>query len=444
MNISGPLPVSGVNAPQHELDLHPFQRVTAQVLSITGTTALLSIEGYPIVAQLASADQAATLLPQQTAQFIVTQRTNQNITLKIVNDDQTQANLHRSVAQGPELAVRLLEQQNIPVTANHLVIARAMLKKHLPVTPALLNEVSDVLSAYGSWGSKEADLAAALKAAGLPLSPQSLQLASRQALQIGDSLARLISKLTDMKGRDLPEDLLKQLNSNLQMLNFMILKAEGESFQLARQLKAIIDTFGKSLENSVLEQAQTFEHLSESNLLQLIRLQQGLQQAGENELAHAISDFLKDLQWSQFLNVNPDPILSHGEWAELGFAAQGIGQKPGEKLSSARLRIARDPGSSAGEINPAYTRLILQVDLNPDQTVEVDLSVVDKQIRTSVTAPDAIWCQQAQEELPVLEQALQRLGFALKDTQINVGKAHPFEHLKISSNPPLMTVDIEA
>ena len=76
MNISGPRSVSGVTAPHgQELDLRPFQRVTAQVLSVTGITALLSIEGYPVVAQLASADQAATLLPQQTAHFIVTQRT---------------------------------------------------------------------------------------------------------------------------------------------------------------------------------------------------------------------------------------------------------------------------------------------------------------------------------------------------------------------------------
>lgn len=444
MNISGPLPVSGVNAPQQDLDLHPFQRVTAQVLSVTGTTALLSIEGYPIVAQLASADQAATLLPQQTAQFIVTQRTSQKLTLKIVNDDQAQGNQARSVPQGPELAARLLEQQKIPVTANHLVIARAMLKKHLPVSSLLLNEVSETLSAYGSRGSKEADLAAALKAAGLPLSPQSLQLASHQALQIGDSLARLLKKLTDIKDQDLPEDLLKQLSSNLQTLNALILNAEGESSQLAEQLKAVMQMLGKSLERVVLEQTQNSESFSESGLVPLVQLQQGMERAGKNELAQAVSDFLKDLQWSQFLNAKPDPIPSHGEWAEIGFVMQGLGQESDEKLSPARLRIAREPGNNSGKINPAYTRLILQVDLGPDQTVEVDLSIVGKQIKTSVTAPDVRWFQQATEELPTLEQALQSLGFTLKDTQIGVGKAHPFKHLTISSNLPRVTVDIEA
>lgn len=213
MNISGPLSVSAVTARQHqELDLRRFQRVTAQVLSVTGTTALLTIEGYPVVAQLASADQAATLLPQQTAQFIVTGRTSEKITLKVIRDDQPQASLARPVLQGPEVAIRLPEGQNIPVTTNHLIIARAVLKRHLPVTPLLLNELSETLSAYGSWGSQEAELAAALKAASLPLNAQSLAPASRQAAQIGDSLARLIAKLTEMAGQDLPKELLKEFS----------------------------------------------------------------------------------------------------------------------------------------------------------------------------------------------------------------------------------------
>jgi hypothetical protein len=60
-----------------------------------------------------------------------------------------------------------------------------------------------------------------------------------------------------------------------------------------------------------------------------------------------------------------------------------------------------------------------------------------------VTAPDKSWCQQAQEELPVLKQALQDLGFTLKNAQIDVGKPSPFERLGTSNGLPLMTVDIE-
>src|SRR5690349_3532074 len=108
MNISGPFSVSRVNAPQQEPDLHLFQRVTAQVLSVTGTTAILSIDGYPIVAELASAEQASILLPQQTTRFIVTQRTGDKITLKLIGNEPS-ANPAPSTSQGLEIAGRLLE-----------------------------------------------------------------------------------------------------------------------------------------------------------------------------------------------------------------------------------------------------------------------------------------------------------------------------------------------
>jgi hypothetical protein len=445
MNIPGPLSVSAVNIPhQQELDLRPFQRVTAQVLSMTGTTALLTIEGYPVVAQLTSADQAATLLPHQTAQFVVTQRTNEKITLKIISDDQTQASSARSVPQLPELAMRLLEQQNIPVTANHLIIARALLKKHLPVTPALINELSEVLSAYGSTGSKEAELATMLKSVGLPVNAHSLALASRQAAQIGDSLTRPMTKLTAMSGQDLPEELLKQLDSNLQILSRIVLNAEEEPSRLAKQLKAAVEILGKSLEHVVLERMQNPGAFSGNHLLSLVRLQQSLEQTGKNELANAIDDFLKDLQQNQFLNAKPEQHLGQSEWTEISFPIQSAQQKANEVFASARLRIERERESGSNRINLTYTRLILQVDLEPCQTVEVDLSVVDQQIRTSVTAPDALWCQQAQQDLPALELALKDLGFTLKDVQIDVGEPHSFERLKTSGGTLPMTVDIEA
>lgn len=444
MNVSGPLSISAIHtSQQHVLDLRPFQRVTAQVLSVTGTTALLTIEGYPIVAQLASSDQAATLVPQQTAQFIVTRRTGEKIALKVIREDQPQKSLAKSISYGPELAVRLLEGQDIPLTADHLMIARAILGKHLPFTPQLLNELLGTLSAYGSWGIREAELAAAFKAAGLPLSAEILALASRQAAQIGDSLARLITKLTDMTGQELPEALLEQINLNLQILNTAMLKSGGETSQIAEQMKAAIELMGRSLENILLEQSQNPNGARQNNLLSLVQLQQRLEQAGKNELAEMIRAFLKDLQADQFLNAKPDPVPGQGQWSEVGFGIKSERQNADEEFSSARLRVAHDSNNDLGKINPAYTRLILQIDINPRQTVEVDLSVVDKQIRTSMTAPDVLWCEQAQAELPGLEDALQRLGYNLKDTKISVGEPQPFERLTTSGGPPLMTVDIE-
>jgi hypothetical protein len=340
--------------------------------------------------------------------------------------------------------VRLLEQQNIALTANHLILARAVLNKHLPVTPMLLNELSETLSRYGSWGAREAEVAAALKAAGLLLNTESLALASRQAAQTGESLARLIAGLAAMSRRDLPEEMLKQLDSSLQLLRSLVLKVDSKPSQLAEQLKTAVEMLGRSLENAVFEQMQNAETFADHNLLPLVRFQQSLEQAGKNELAGAISDFLKDLQRNEFLNTKPDPVPGQGEWIEIGFALERAQQKANELFSSTRLRIARQPGNASAKINPAYTRLVLQVDLSQEQTVEVDLSMIDKQIRALVMAPDVSWCRQAQEEFPTLEQALQDLGFTLKDAQIGVGEPQSLDRSASSGDLHLMTIDIEA
>src|SRR5690349_9254444 len=137
MNISGPFSVPRVNAQQQEPDLHLFQRVTAQVLSVTGTTAILSIDGYPIVAQLASADQGATLLPQQTAHFVVTQRTGDKITLKVIGNE-SPVTRAQSTSQRLEVAGPLLEQLYLPMTDKYLLVTRALLKNHLPVSTVLI------------------------------------------------------------------------------------------------------------------------------------------------------------------------------------------------------------------------------------------------------------------------------------------------------------------
>jgi hypothetical protein len=90
------------------------------------------------------------------------------------------------------------------------------------------------------------------------------------------------------------------------------------------------------------------------------------------------------------------------------------------------------------------TRLILQVDINSGETVEVDLAIMGKQIQTSVTAPNPRWGEQAESELPSLEQALQSLGFTLKDAKVCMGESQAFTELDvISDSGYLMAVDIE-
>jgi hypothetical protein len=108
------------------------------------------------------------------------------------------------------------------------------------------------------------------------------------------------------------------------------------------------------------------------------------------------------------------------------------------------LRISRDSCSQPGEIDPTFTRLILQVDISEEETVEIDLALAGNGIRTKVTAPDVLWCQQAERELPSLAQAFQELGYSLQAADIHVGEPQPFEGIKVvSGGVPLMAVNIE-
>lgn len=102
--------------------------------------------------------------------------------------------------------------------------------------------------------------------------------------------------LTQVAGQDVPPELLDQLKSNLQALNSLILKGDGEASQLADQLKALVEAFGRSFENVLLSQIQDpAKPIPEKSLLALVHLQQLLEQFGQQETAQLIREFLTDL-----------------------------------------------------------------------------------------------------------------------------------------------------
>lgn len=440
MDLPALLPVSS-SRPASNADpvLRPFQRVTAQVLSVTGTNALLSIEGHPVVARLTSGEQAATLLSQRSAQFIITSLTGQEITLKLVHADQPDPGKGSLPRSGPELAVRLLAQNNIPLNGENLMLARSVLGQGLPLTSGLLTELLGALSESGAWGQAEAELAAALKGAGLPVTAQSLALAVRQAAQTGEALEQLIAQLQSA-GQNLPPELLKEIRRNLRMLEGLVLSTGGDTARLAAQLEKAIHTLGQSLESALLEQTHHSETISlKKGLFSLVKLQQALEGAGETELAGAVEKFLGDLRHHQLLNAKTEPGPDQLVWSEVGFRLEG------ERGASARLRVGREARAKSGETGHNIKRLVLQVDIRAGETVEVDLALAGKSVRTQVTAPNPHWRRRAEGELPSLEQALHRLGFQLKEASMELGDPQPFEKLKLTpSTMHLMTVNIEA
>lgn len=436
MSFPSSLSVSPIgNSPNLESGLRAYQRVTAQIVSVTGTTAILEIDGQPVVAQLTSQEQSAALASRQTAHFLVTQLTDDVVTLKLVDNESTKS-LQLNSNQ-PELAVRLLEQSNLPMTVGNLLIARAMLKQHLPVTPETVHELLRAFPNTDGITEANADLAAAMKSAGLPVTAEALGLASRVPVQTSEALSRLIASLNRAASQGLPEEVMQQLKAALQGLRALVVDTGSENSQLADQLKAAVEALGRSLENILLQNP-----IPEHGLMSLVKLQQLLEGSDKPDTAKAIQDFLSDLRLNQFMNAKPESSPRGGEWTMFGFALQNMPQQSEKEFSSARLRIAHEGGT--GAINPQSTRLILQVDVRSDETVEVDLSLAGKQIRASVTTPDSSWREEAENEMPSLVEALSQLGYALSHVQVQTGSPQPLGRIQPSTDlPPLLTVNIE-
>ena len=111
MNIQAPLPVNQTpNSVQPEGGLRLFQRVTAEILQINGTQAVISIDGHPIVARLVSQQEAAQLAGKKAAQFIVTAMDREAITLKIFNPPQPSASGNGVGLPMQEMALRILQE----------------------------------------------------------------------------------------------------------------------------------------------------------------------------------------------------------------------------------------------------------------------------------------------------------------------------------------------
>jgi hypothetical protein len=242
--------------------------------------------------------------------------------------------------------------------------------------------------------------------------------------------------IEDVASQNLPAQVVEQLKHNLQLLSGSVPDGMEDVATLVKQLRSMLEMLGRSQENLLLAQSQnTDPNSSETGLLSLAQLQQMLKQAGKNEVAEAVRNFLEDVRSQQFLNIKSD-------WLAINFPLQH--PKIDQELSSARLRVSREGQTRSGKISPSSTRFMLQVDIDTNGTVEVDLSIMGKQVRTSVTTTTPVLCQQATDGLSSLDQALQNLGFTLQDAKVSLGEPQQFKSLNVMPDAvPIMAVDIE-
>lgn len=446
MNIQAPLPVNQTpNTAQPEGGLRLFQRVTAEIWQINGTQAVISIDGHPIVARLVSQQEAAQLAGKRVAQFIVTAMDQEAITLKIFNPPQSIAAGSGVGLPVQEMALRILQEYGLPVRPELLLLARAALAQHLEVNPENLQKMLAALGG-GSWGQAEAEMAAAMLAAGLPLNEETLALALRARSIYPQALMQLFASLQAAQSNpSLTAEQARLLQTLQNLFQHLLLPAGTDVQTLASRIREAVRFGGRSLENILLAEGAAADGQSSTpGWMEAVRLLSQLRQHGLGEIADQVQRFMDQARMNGLLNLPPQVPPGQGVWAE----ARMLMVNPaggGQPLLPVRLRLARREKGNSAHIDPLHTTLNIQVEVRPNQVFQVTLSVVGRQMRLIVTAPDAEWLSETRSEMPSLEEALRQMGYHLQDSRVEVGRVDsmPAALNPLPARPSLAMIDVE-
>jgi hypothetical protein len=83
-----------------------------------------------------------------------------------------------------------------------------------------------------------------------------------------------------------------------------------------------------------------------------------------------------------------------------------------------RIRFSgQGPGAAGGAISAVHTRLVVALPVSETETLEVDLSIMGKQIGAWISASGPEWREAAEAELLSLRDGLFRAGYGLKSAR---------------------------
>lgn len=422
--------------------------MVAEVLNVTATQAILSVEGVTVVARLTSPEQAAALKDQRMARFIVTQANENAINLKLIQSNQSSPS-SETAGLRQDLVGRFLAELNLAANSKNLTLTQAMLNQRLPLTLELFNELNIVLSQFSDWGADLASLAAQIKSAGLPLTPDSLALAARNGQGV-QTFENLLSLMKETLGRDnLPEGFRALLETAIKLFSESWANLEMPEPDLAKSLENQVQMNGRSLENILAELGNEKMALwPEKSLAVLARLYNLAKNTGDRELAKELSNYLDQVRQSQFWNARPDRPLNQvvEEWLKVPLYVQ-ITRDNGEvKGEDAHLRILRETQNAEKPIDSTNTRLMIEMETAPGQVVRVCLSLTGKQAWTDIEVANEDLLEYANLELPELEDGIQNLGYALMQNNLRVSNpeiqtgTHPLRDHGIVT----LTINMEA
>ncbi|MDP3721840.1 MAG: hypothetical protein Q8R09_05200, partial [Anaerolineaceae bacterium] len=403
LNITGPIQ-SSLPPSQGSTDqfLKVNQRISGEIISVTNENVVLAINGVLVVAKMTSAEQLALLLDQRFANFIVKDIANNQITLQLTASPAQKSNIQRSSTNN-SLGMALLEQFGMPIDEANISIVQAALNRGLKITPELINQLRQVLDGTAGWTQADVNLAVAIKSAGLPLTEGSLNLAQSSVKNIPANFLILISQMNEALNRPgLPAEIQQMIRSTLAALQNTMVQGGGTKENIEKNLMASIKGLGSSIENEIskiITQNIKVSQTSEFNnvLLNLASLRHELANTNMGRLFLAIDRFIEGMRWTHFVNIDPDQPIAKGQWTQMdlpvSFGFNHLNQAQSESIHNLQIRVAHQEDDEEGsKINPNYTRLVIQVDLEANEMIKVDLSIVSKMIGADITGSNNEIC----------------------------------------------------
>lgn len=435
MTIQGTLPINRFDRPTDQsLQLNMNQRVTAEVLEVSGDQVSLVIQGIRVVGKLTSGDQADLLGDRKTAQFIIRGMTEGVLQLQLLPNTPVE-NLGTSLAAPlMQLAQNLLVLNGMELTETNMILSKALLSRGLPVTPELMNELQQALAATVQWGQQEADVAAGLRAAGMPLSAGTLALALEHGPTLTEGSVHLQNMLTKLVETSNSPQIVHLAKQALEVLKNGTVDWDQPLPTLIKDLPAAVGLWGKSLEAEIVGQFLTKGTAGEDKqaatgwtALTLIR--QALDQQGNGQQVQEIDRFMNALRQMQFLNTAKPNDPGNPPWltVSLPLSSSLMPQTNdnAKQFFPANLRVAYRLAGKAQSIDPQNTRLILSIDLDKGEFLQADLSIIGKRLGAWMTVSSEDLRQRAENEIPTLESGLQQIGIQLQFARCDVAQAGP-------------------
>ena len=428
--INGPTPVTPIQSPsENNLFLRVNQRVAGEILKVANEQVVLSVQGVQIVARLSTPDQTAVLNDRRFALFVVKDITDQVVTLQLADTIELQPTpSQQSITPGEFVLVdTLLSAANQKVDASNRMIAKGLLDQNMQVTAKTVQVMQNGLQPVQNWGQNEANLAASLLAIGVPISPESIKLLQKSPAEVTESLSILINQLQQISSQGkLPPVLQNRVEDVIKVLTQGVVDVELPAEIMQSKIKDAVNLLGKTIEYELLHSIDEGLSRLDKGLTNLTSLRYDLAANGFTRLAAEVDRFNDYLRLTALMNSGTHADVNQSQWIKFEIPFHypvPPGTLPYEDLQNARIKIARDEQTfEDGKVDPHYTRIVIQMDLQQKESIEVDLSIVNKQAGLNISTSSKEATAVAKAEVDSLQQALSDLGYESRYIQVDTHK----------------------